>query len=120
MKYLVKTVVTSVGLVLIGLTSGCATPEKPLYSWGTYQKEVYNYFKKDGSSSTEQIIALEKQSEEAKSKGLKLPPGFYAHLGMLYAEVGQLDKVQQHFDIEKQLYPESTAYMDFLSRNLKK
>ncbi|MBM5574259.1 DUF4810 domain-containing protein [Deefgea sp. CFH1-16] len=107
-------------VLILGFLMGCAAPQKPLYSWGSYQKEIYAYFKNTQSSPTEQIIALEQQEQKAKAQGLAVPPGFHAHLGMLYANSGQIDKVQQQFEIEKQLYPESTTYMDFLLLNLNK
>jgi len=46
-----------------------------------------------------------------------LPPGFHAHLGYLYGEMGRNDLMQQQFVLEKELYPESATYIDFLIQN---
>ncbi|MFP3566853.1 DUF4810 domain-containing protein [Paraburkholderia sp. SIMBA_030] len=99
------------------MLSGCAgsgqTP--PLYQWTGYQPQVYEYFK-GTRSSQEQVDALEKALQEIQAKGDTPPPGFHAHLGMLYAGIGKGDQAQQEFQTEKQLFPESSTYMDFLTK----
>lgn len=92
---------------------GCAT-QKTLYNWGGYQQQVYQHFKTDGNSHEEQIIALEQDLQKAHAKGDSLPPGYHAHLGMLYAKAGKQDQVIQSFETEKRLFPESSGYIDFL------
>lgn len=99
--------------------SGCATHET-LYSWGSYQRQVYQYFKADGSSNEDQIAVLEEFMQKARANGDALPPGYHAHLGMLYAATGKDDLVIQEFETEKILFPESSPYMDFLLRKCKK
>ena len=39
---------------------------------------------------------------------------------MLYASLGKDDQMVQQFQTEKQLFPESAAYMDFLLKKAKK
>ncbi|ARK40499.1 MULTISPECIES: DUF4810 domain-containing protein [Burkholderia] len=98
------------------LLAGCAAPTTPpLYQWNGYQPQVYEYFK-GKTSPQEQIDALEKALQEIRAKGNTPPPGFHAHLGMLYAGIGQEQQAEQEFQAEKQLFPESTAYMDFLMK----
>jgi hypothetical protein len=96
------------------LLAGCAAPTTPpLYQWSGYQPQVYEYFKGQ-TSPQEQIDALEKALQEIRAQGKSPPPGFHAHLGMLYASVGKEQQAEQALQAEKQLFPESTAYMDFL------
>lgn len=103
------------GMLVLGLLSGCANGPQTLYHWDGYQQQVYQRF--DAKSSTEeQIAALEASVQKARAADRALPPGFHAHLGMLYADVGKLDQVRQEFETEKALYPESATYMDFLLR----
>jgi len=103
------------------LLSGCATKQAPMYGWGNYQQQVYQYFKADGSKSTEeQIQALEEGAQKSSSRGEKLPPGYHAHLGLLYASTGQQDLAIAQLETEKTLFPESAPYMDFLLRKYKK
>lgn len=109
-------------LLSAGILGGCAvTPSAPpLYQWNGYQAQLYEYFKADSKSVDEQIIALEQSAEKIKASGLAFPPGFHAHLAMLYAHVGKEDQALQHFQAEKELFPESAEYIDFLLKKDKK
>lgn len=102
----------------IGLT-GCAGP-KPLYEWNGYQPSVYDYLKGQGKGPEEQILALEAGVQKAAAKGAKLPPGYHAHLGLLYMNVGRTDQAVAAWNQEKAQFPESTQYIDFLLKNMKK
>ncbi|MCQ4144001.1 MULTISPECIES: DUF4810 domain-containing protein [Vogesella] len=108
------------GLLLAAVMSGCANQPKPLYHWGPYQPQVYEYFKGDGAGEQAQIAALEENIQQARAKGEALPPGYHAHLGLLYSKAGKEDQVKQQFETEKALFPESSSFMDFLLRKFKK
>lgn len=108
-------VAAAVGSAIVTLVSGCATPPKPLYDWESYQPQVYEYFK--GESKEAQIIVLERDLEKIKASNNAAPPGYHAHLGLLYASVGKSDKMVEEFQTEKQLFPESAGYIDFLLKN---
>ncbi|MDR8015823.1 DUF4810 domain-containing protein [Ectopseudomonas guguanensis] len=106
-------------MLVLGVLGGCASGPQSLYYWDGYQQQVYQRF--DSKSSTEeQIAALEASVQKARAADRTLPPGFHAHLGMLYADAGKLDQVRQQFETEKALYPESATYMDFLMRKFDK
>lgn len=89
-----------------------------MYQWDGYQQQVYEYLKGTGSPE-EQIAKLEESIQKARSKGAALPPGFHAHLGLLYAKVGKQDQLVQELETEKTLFPESVAFMDFLLKKPK-
>ncbi|RFU47561.1 DUF4810 domain-containing protein [Paraburkholderia sp. DHOC27] len=99
------------------LLSGCAANKSapPLYQWDGYQPQVYEYFKAQ-TTPQQQIDALEKSLQEIRARGSRLPPGFHAQLGMLYASVGKEQQALQEFEAEKQAFPESSTYMDFLTK----
>lgn len=105
---------------LAGLLSACVQQPKPMYSWQSYQPSVYAYLKDDGADSTLQIQALEKNIETARVANVELPPGFRAHLGMLYLKTGDGDKGVEQLQGEKVAFPESAPFMDFLMRNVGK
>lgn len=98
---------------------GCANQQKSLYGWGSYQQQVYKRFKSEGGPD-EQIAALEDDLQKMRAKDEAVPPGYHAHLGMLYAEVGKEDQLVQEFEAEKKLFPESAPYMNFLMRKYQK
>lgn len=110
----VKLLVLIAGAILL---VGCANQKKPLYNWDGYQDTVYQYYQQTDSSPQEQIDALKKNIEISKSKNVAVPPGLHAHLGLIYSTTGAIDLAMNEFNIEKTLYPESTAYMDFLMKN---
>ena len=103
-------------LTCILFLQGCAQ-KGVLYSWGTYETETYNYFK--GEPPEAQILVLEKHMSESKNKGLALPPGFHAHLALLYEKVGKTNEMRQMFEIETKLYPESSVYINNLLTRFK-
>ncbi|HWW04362.1 DUF4810 domain-containing protein [Collimonas sp.] len=105
-------------LTACALLAGCNTPPKPLYQWESYQPQVYEYFK--GQASVEQVTVLERDLQKIRAAGNMPPPGYHAQLGMLYASLGKEEQVVQEFQTEKELFPESSAYMDFLMRKFKK
>ncbi|CAB3658099.1 hypothetical protein AKG08_04975 [Achromobacter piechaudii] len=104
----------------VGLLSACVQQPKPMYSWQAYQPSVYAYLKEDGSDSAVQAQALEKNIETARAANVELPPGFRAHLGMLYLKMGDGDKGVEQLQGEKVAFPESAPFMDFLMRNVGK
>lgn len=102
---------------LAALVSACAQPAKSMYSWQSYQPSVYAYLKDDGADYAAQSLAMEKNIETARSADAQLPPGFRAHLGMLYLKMGEGAKGVEQFEGEKAAFPESKPFMDFLLRN---
>lgn len=104
--------------LLLGLISGCAT-QPALYRWGDYDSQVYAHLKNTGSP--EQQIAVLEKALQTGNQTQNPGPGLHAHLGLLYGKLGQEDLMRKHWEIEKTLYPESAAYLDFLmNRNAKK
>ena len=105
---------TSALLAVAATLVGCATPPRPLYQWGSYQSQVYEYLKGSASDPQKQIATLERDFQKIQAQNRKPPPGFHAHLGLLYASIGKDDAALQAFQTEKSLFPESTPYMDML------
>jgi hypothetical protein len=95
------------------LLSGCAASKGPIYYWGDYQSQTHGYLTGE-ESPDEQIQKLEEGLEKAHAAGKPLPPGYQAHLGILYAQKQQSQKMIQYFNAEKAQYPESAPYIDFL------
>jgi hypothetical protein len=102
-------------LVIAVCFSGCASQ---LYYWGDYEGQVYAYLK--GESPANQIKILEHDRQRIEAYDMKAPPGFYAHLGLLYTEVGNYADAIVCFETEKKLFPEAAVYMDFLLTNLRR
>ncbi len=98
--------------------AGCPDGAQPLYQWESLPAARFNeYFK--GEPKEAQVEALERDLQKINASGRKAPPGYHAHLGMLYLSMGKDDQMVQEFRTEKALFPESAAYMDFLLKNAK-
>jgi len=102
-------------LLMILIIQGCTTNKQALYEWGSYENLIYQSYATPGKQSLEeQAIKLEAEYQIALSKNKALPPGFHAHLGLLYFQSGKIDLAQQSFITEEKLFPESKQFMDRL------
>jgi hypothetical protein len=105
-------------IVMGSALAGCAPAPKRLYHWEGFQDQLYEYFKADRSSPEEQLRILGAQVEKARARGAALPPGFRAHLAMLYLRLGRDGEAKQELEAEKLNFPESAPYMDFLLKRM--
>jgi Uncharacterized protein conserved in bacteria len=104
-------------LAAAAILTGCT--HRTLYSWGHYEQMIYASYAAPGKVSPEmQIEQLEADYQKARSKGKRMNPGFHAHLGHLYYQVGKIDQARQEFETEKAQFPESAVFMDRLLANL--
>lgn len=101
--------------------AGCAQPgPKPLYQWAGYQSAVYQHLKSNGSDPGAQISVLEAQIEKNQAAGVATPPGMRAHLALLHSKMGDDVAAKRHLEAEREQFPESAAYVDFLIKTAKK
>ena len=47
-----------------------------------------------------------------------MPPGLYAHLGLLNLNLNNGPRAVEYFELERQVYPESTVLMDRLLKKM--
>jgi hypothetical protein len=107
-------------LVPIVFFAGCAGPHT-LYSWGHYEDSIYQSYAKPGEMPPErQVELLEADYQKARSENKAVPPGWHAHLGYLYFQLGKLDQSRQEFMTEKTTFPESAVFMDRLLAKFEK
>lgn len=91
---------------------GCSSTH---YDWGHYEDSVLVVTQRpDGFDFAAEIDALETQAEKTANKDRILPPGFHAHLGYLLTVAGDAEGARRHFEAEKELFPESERFMDWL------
>ncbi len=101
-------------LLTVSVLAGCE--RKPLiYEWGSYEDQIYAMYSDPGKVPVEeQVQNLERDYQLARSENKPVPPGYHAHLGYLYYQLGKTDQALQSFETEKKLFPESTRYMNLL------
>ena len=102
-------------LLIATVLVGCAAKKPTLYLWGGYEDQVYAIYSDTGKLPIEeQLQNLENDYQKARAANKPVPPGYHAHLGYLYFQLGKTDQALQSFKTEKELFPESTIYMDRL------
>ena len=114
-----KNIFLLLGAVMSLSLVGCASGPKSLYSWGTYPQQTYLLLSvPEKTSPQEQIAKLEKDIEKAKAKNAAVPPGLYAHLGLLNLNLNNGPRALEYFELERQVYPESTVLMERLLKKM--
>lgn len=114
-----KKIVLVLGAICTMTLVGCVSVPKSLYSWGEYPQQTYLMLSlTEKTSPQEQIGKLEKDIEKAKAKNAAVPPGLYAHLGLLNLNINNGPRAVQYFELERQTYPESTVLMDRLLKKM--
>ncbi len=99
--------------------AGCATPAPTRYAWGSYEDQIYVSYAKPGALSPEQQVEqLEHDRDAARAANAKLPPGWHAHLAWLYEQTGRADLAREELLAEKVAFPESSAFVQTLLKNL--
>lgn len=107
-------------LAVATVLAGCAA--KPLhYHWGSYEEQVYAMYRDTGKTPVEeQLQQLESDYQAARAANKPVPPGYHAHVGYLYFQLGKADQALQSFETEKALFPEAAVYMDRLIARIKR
>lgn len=104
-----------VPVLFCSLFAGCATANKPMYSWGDYSSSLYSV-KKDASDDnvTKHKQVLLRIMDDSKEKGLRVPPGVYCEYGYILIKEGKADDALSYLDLEEQTYPESKVFIQRL------
>ncbi|MFT6614876.1 MAG: hypothetical protein ACJAXR_000850 [Halopseudomonas sp.] len=98
------------------LLGACAPVSPPLYYWGNYQPALYQHHQNGVTNYDSQISAMEAIVARAQAQGQSVPPGLHAHLGMLYFNTGREPEAREQFALEKQLFPESGHFVDYVMK----
>lgn len=105
-------------LLLAMFAASCAPPS--LYYWGDYPNTLYKYRKDaDESSLTKHVQELEVIIKTSKRKGIRVAPGLHAELGYYYLLMNNFDGASSMFEIEKEVYPESSVLMEKMIEKIK-
>lgn len=95
------------------LVAGCAKPPQEHYHWGQYEALILGMYTEPGSADPlTQIEKLTADIQQAEADGKPTPPGIYAHLGMMYAENGDIARAEEAFLEERNRFPEAAVFID--------
>ena len=77
------------------LLTACTTAPKTQYYWGSYEELLYLMYANPGEATPEmQIAKLTEDRHKAEAEGKPVPPGVNAHMGMMYAALGNAELAQ--------------------------
>lgn len=108
------------GLLIALCMTGCAN-NQTTYHWGNYEQVVYNMYKNpEAATADQQLTTLRNDVEIAASKGKPVPPGVFAHMGMLYASMGDSEQAKESLNEELVRYPESAVFVEGLLTRMDK
>ena len=111
------------GLLLLASMSlgACASRPPSLYAWGNYEELIYASYAQPASMPPDrEVERLEQDYQRARAANARMPPGWHAHLGYMYFDLGKRDEAVREFETEKAQYPEAGVFVDRLLANLSK
>lgn len=101
--------------LLIGwvfLAVGCANTHQHYY-WGEYSSIVLSRYVAPNKMLPErQVSLITRDIEKAENTQKPVAPGLYAHLGLAFAELGDMASAHLAFEEEMRLYPESRVLLE--------
>lgn len=102
------------GVICIGLFISSCTTTKPLYYWGDYENLAYKVVKGNEQQDVQNLMASYNDIVNGKSKGTsgKIPPGVCADLGFFLMRQGKVEEGKKWLVREKEIYPESSVFVD--------
>ena len=107
--------------VLSLFLAGCATNRTTLYYWGEYETLLHDMYLKPGTADANtQVQKLTTDIQKAETNGKAVPPGVYAHLGFMYALLGNLELSKDAFNEEKARFPEAAIFIDGMMKRAMK
>ncbi|MEM8709660.1 MAG: DUF4810 domain-containing protein [Planctomycetota bacterium] len=108
----------ALSVLMLGTLASCQQ-NRSLYRWGNYEDSVWNVTHAEGAADLDaEIAAFGELIERSRQTDRPVAPGMHAHLGLLYSMKGQLDAAQAAFESERELYPESSAFIDGLIQRM--
>ncbi|MGN0916256.1 MAG: DUF4810 domain-containing protein [Succinivibrio sp.] len=109
-----KTILSLFVSSLVVLT-GCSSSKVPLVYChdDSYTKSMY-YYLQDEPNYDEQLELMQDYFAAASQTNTQPAPGAYAHMAMVYSKIGNDAEAIKYLNMEKEMYPESAHYIDFL------
>ncbi len=102
-------------IVSLLFLSGCVKPANDIYYWGEYEQLIHDMYVEPGKAdAVMQIEKLTADIQKAEGAGKPVPPGMYAHLGLMYAAQGKSAQGKAALLEEQKLYPESSTFVQGL------
>ncbi len=105
---------TLAGLAAAAMT-GCGSS---IYRWSGYEGSIATFYAhRDNDILVGQVKSLSTQVGKSQRAG-RVPPGMLAHLAYFYYLNGDTTTAAQYLRAEKETFPESAHFVDFILREI--
>lgn len=100
--------------LIVTMLASCAPKTKPLYYWGDYENISYKAVKSNEKNDYDNLLLSFDDIAKNTAKGTsgKIPPGICADFGYFLMQNGKEEEGKQWLMKEKELYPESSTFID--------
>ena len=117
MKKLILPSVVVAGAMI--LASCGSTPV--MYNWYGYTDATYQYVKTGDEKTTETLLEVYQKIVDGQEGSIRgtIPPGVCADYGYMLVTAGKVEEGKEMLLKEKELYPESTAFVDSILKRIK-
>ena len=112
---MIKILSLSLTILVITFFTGCGKKAEPLiYHWGdySYTATAYAMYGEKKEVLEKHLAELKKIIDESDGKKLRVAPGIYAEYGQILYETNKKTDAKTYLLLEKQVYPESTVFID--------
>lgn len=111
-------------VLAIAFLNGCSSTsgKLPLYNWGSYTQDTYNYIKQGEEENIETLLATYQWIFDNQTGTIRetIPPGVCADYGYLLVRAGRVEGGKSFLKKEKELYPESARFVDSILRKIER
>ncbi|MBQ6779819.1 MAG: DUF4810 domain-containing protein [Treponema sp.] len=93
-----------------------------MYNWYGYTNTTYEYVKAGDDESNAKLLEVYQKIVDGQADTLRqtVPPGVCADYGYMLVKGGKIDEGKALLLKEKELYPESAAFIDSILRRIER
>lgn len=101
------------------ILASCAS-SPTLYNWYTYSDSTYQYVKAGDDESNAKLLEVYQQIVDGQEGSIRetVPPGVCADYGYMLVSAGKVEEGKELLLKEKELYPESAAFIDSILKRI--
>ena len=104
------------------ILAACGTTTPVMYNWYGYTNTTYQYVKEGDEDSNEKLLEVYQKIMDGQADTIRqtVPPGVCADYGYMLVKGGKVEEGKALLLKEKELYPESTAFIDNILKRIEK
>lgn len=105
-----------ISIIVLAFTGCGQEVVPPIYKWENYYS--YDMKSQEKEELEKHSAVLNKIITESENEKRRVAPGLYAEYAQILFETGKKEEAKKYFILEKQIYPESTIFIDRVIKKL--